>query len=81
MLSSNEQGLDIEEGELEAEGLQSGEEDGRDLVFDVAGVETDLAHHLHALGRNVGTRSEMKSRVEQVTVLPVGWSRGREGRV
>ena len=39
---------------MEAEDLQSGEEDGRDLVFDVAGVETDLAHHLHALGRNVG---------------------------
>jgi hypothetical protein len=50
-------------------------------VFDVAGIETGIAHHLHALGRNVGTRSEMKSRVEQVTVLPVGWSRGREGRV
>lgn len=28
MLSSNEQGLDIEEWKLEAEGLQNGEEDG-----------------------------------------------------
>jgi hypothetical protein len=69
MLSGNEQGLDIEEGELETEGLQSGEQDGCDLMFDVAGVETGIADHLHALWRNVGTRSEMKSRAEQATVL------------
>jgi hypothetical protein len=69
MLSGNEQGLYIEEGELETEGLQSGEHDGCVLMFDVAGVETSIADHLHALWRNVGTRSEMKSRAEQATVM------------
>ena len=64
MLSGNEQGLDIEEGELEAEGLQSGEQDGCDLMFEVAGIEAGVAHHLHALGRNVGDqeRDEIQSR-------------------
>ena len=49
VLSSCEQGLDIEEGELEAEGFQSGDEGGCDLMFDVAGIEAGVAHHLHAL--------------------------------
>ena len=53
MLSSNEQGLDIEEGELEAEGLQGSEQDGCDLMFEVAGIKTGAAHHLHALGMDV----------------------------
>jgi hypothetical protein len=63
MLSSNEQGLDIEEWKLEAEGLQNGEEDGCDLMFDVAGIETGVAHHLHAFGRHVGNqeRDEIQS--------------------
>ena len=63
MLSGNEQGLDIEEGELEAEGLQCGEQDGCDFVFEVAGIEAGVAHHLHAFGRNVGNqeRDEIQS--------------------
>ena len=54
MLSRCKQGWDIEEGELEAEGLQGSEEDGCDPMFEVAGIETCIAHHLHALGRHVG---------------------------
>jgi len=63
MLNSNEQGLDIEEGKLEAESLQGSEEDGCDLMFEVAGIETGIAHHLHALGRNVRNqeRDEIQS--------------------
>ena len=56
MLSGNEQGLDIEEGELEAEGLQRGEQDRCDLMFDVAGLEAGIADHLHALWRHVGNQ-------------------------
>ena len=63
MLSGNEQGLDIEEGKLEAEGLQGSEQDGCDLMFDVAGIEAGVKDHLHALGRNVGNqeRDEIQS--------------------
>ena len=63
MLSSCEQGLDVEEWELEAEGIQCGEEDGCDFVFEVAGIEAGVAHHLHAFGRNVGyqERDEIQS--------------------
>jgi len=57
---------------LEAEDLQSGEEDGRDLVFDVAGIETGISAPSACPREECGTRSEMKSRVEQGTVLPVG---------
>ena len=57
MLSRCEQGLDIEEGEVEAEGLQSGEQDGCDLMFEVAGIEAGVAYHLHALGRHVGKKA------------------------
>lgn len=55
--------MDIKEWELEAEGLQRGDEDGCDLMFEVAGIETGVADHLHALGRNVGNqeRDEIQS--------------------
>lgn len=49
MLSRCEQGLDIEEWELDAEGLQSGEQDECDFMFEVAGIDTGIAYHLHAL--------------------------------
>lgn len=63
MFSSYEPGLDVEEGEREAEGIQSGKEDRCDFVFDVAGVEACIAYHLHAFGRNVGNqeRDEIQS--------------------
>ena len=65
MLNSNEQGLDIEEGKLEAESLQGSEEDGCDLMFEVAGIEAGrgVTDHLHALGRHVGDqeRDEIQS--------------------
>ena len=56
-------------GELETEGLQSGEYDGCDLMFEVAGVEAGVAHHLHAFGRNVGNQEREEIQAEQVTVL------------
>ena len=79
MLSGNEQGLDIEEGELEAEGLQRGEQDRCDLMFDVAGIETGIAHHLYALGRNVGDqeRDEIQSGARHRLA---GWVVERPGR-
>jgi len=56
-------------GELEAEGLQSGEQDGCGLMFEVAGVEAGVAQHLHSFGRNVGNQERDGIQAEQVTVL------------
>jgi hypothetical protein len=57
-LSNCEQGLDIEEGDLEAEDLQSGEQDGCDFMFEVAGIEAGIVYHLHAFRRDVGDQEK-----------------------
>ncbi len=51
MLGGNKQGMDIEEGELEAEGLQTGEQDGCDLMFDIAGIGPKPLSNCRALSR------------------------------
>jgi hypothetical protein len=74
MFSSYEPGLDVEKGELEAKDLQCGDQDGCDFAFDVAGIETGIAYHLHAFGRNVGDqeRDEIQSGAGNCLALVCG---------
>jgi len=57
MLEGLGQGLQVEERELEAECLQGSVDGWGDLAFDVASIETGVAHHLHSLWGNVGNYS------------------------
>ncbi len=49
-----DQGLQVEERELEAERFKGSVNGWGESAFDVAGVETGVAHHLHPLRWDVG---------------------------
>ena len=62
VLECLEQGLEGEQRELETERIQGSLDEVGEFAFDIAGIETSVAHHLHALGRDV--RDQRRDEVE-----------------